>query len=1073
MLPGQFVCIAGTKEHVGKLVRWLPDGRVEVEWFFSVLKRRNEIFPSERVRVAVPGRQTRCYWLNTLTDCWETGRLMGCHAQQAYIAFPEGDQRTLPEAEVFVRCHCGNADPFDLLRHRFFETPYFHSERHPLVAAMVRRRAATHGLSGLLSSRIRLLDHQIDVIRRVLEDPVQRYLLADEVGLGKTIEAGVIVRQILLDDARARALIITPDSLAAQWQREISEKHRLQPPRFCVNWATHTAPTRRSQPPFSDPYDIVVIDEAHHIARLAYDPNTEDCWEQVRRLCHDAPRLLLLSATPALHNEANFLAMLHLLEPQTYRLEDLDAFKARVANREGVAAVLDLVQEGIRSSRDVRDATEALTEYLGDDPVVAELVQSLTDAAAAREPERIDETVRAIRVHVCETHRVHRRMLRSSRRRVPEELLPKRSNGALVTEWHVDPRAETTQDYLDEWRETAIAVGEDGESLQRVFRTLLRLATTSPSFLRDALRLRVQHAPLDAEAALPLLPASLPAALIEAPLFDGERGVLGRWARELEDDPESEDQIDGLIEVLMHYRAGRNIVFTSYTPVAEEIIARLGKVIHPRHIYSHLATEPLEERTRRMEQFASESDSAVLVCDASAEEGLNLQFAARVFHFDLPEPARLEQRIGRVDRIGRTGTASSAAAMHVLLPDAQRSYAEAFFKLLRDGVGIFSESSADLQFFLEREADAWTRAAFWEGVEGLERQEARVREEREGERRLLRQQAALDELQAYELDDVAFAGAVRAEDEECKPLQDALKRWMCNALHFHLRWKTGGYEPDEHTLMPAERWEPIAATLGRDAPLTFQRDEALRRPDTELIHFGHPFLDAIVDYMRWEDRGQAFAMWRRLTRDEIAGSHPFLRFDLIIDVDPAPLEGATPGWSDVQRAPLLRQAQGWLAPEYVTVYVDARVGNPVSDPALLEMLGWRYEYAPDRRAVDTNLSRASRRPVIADVLPGYERALETGRDGAIRSLFADADRQRAWERAGAHARRTWETRLDQVRRGLIFRGQAGSVDEERALYEALMSGVRQPRVTLDAVGLIILSNENPFVVSEEGAEMAS
>src|SRR5947209_2275548 len=101
------------------------------------------------------------------------------------------------------------------------EIEYFHSigKTHRVTApvALLRQRAASRGMSGLLSSRIELHSHQVEVIRRVLEDPVQRYLLADEVGLGKTIEAGAILRQYLIDDPSGQALVIVPPLLAQQW----------------------------------------------------------------------------------------------------------------------------------------------------------------------------------------------------------------------------------------------------------------------------------------------------------------------------------------------------------------------------------------------------------------------------------------------------------------------------------------------------------------------------------------------------------------------------------------------------------------------------------------------------------------------------------------------------------------------------------------------------------------------------------------------------------------------------------------------------------------------------------------
>ena len=79
-------------------------------------------------------------------------------------------------------------------------------------------------MHGVISSVIDLYNHQIEVVRRVLEDPKQRYLLADEVGLGKTIEAGIIIRQYLLDHPEGHVVVITPPLLRRQWMSELRQK---------------------------------------------------------------------------------------------------------------------------------------------------------------------------------------------------------------------------------------------------------------------------------------------------------------------------------------------------------------------------------------------------------------------------------------------------------------------------------------------------------------------------------------------------------------------------------------------------------------------------------------------------------------------------------------------------------------------------------------------------------------------------------------------------------------------------------------------------------------------------------
>ena len=83
-------------------------------------------------------------------------------------------------------------------------------------------QAATQGLAGLVSAAVEFVPHQAATVRRVLQDPLPRYLLADEVGLGKTIEAGAILRQWFLDTPGLCALVLAPQSVVPQWRSELS-----------------------------------------------------------------------------------------------------------------------------------------------------------------------------------------------------------------------------------------------------------------------------------------------------------------------------------------------------------------------------------------------------------------------------------------------------------------------------------------------------------------------------------------------------------------------------------------------------------------------------------------------------------------------------------------------------------------------------------------------------------------------------------------------------------------------------------------------------------------------------------
>ena len=163
-------------------------------------------------------------------------------------------------------------------------------------------------MHGVISSVIDLYDYQIEVARRVLEDTKQRYLLADEVGLGKTIEAGSTIRQYILDHPEGHVVVITPPLLRRQWVSELRQKFLIDDfDRAVVSVLAHDKPeswlegARDGLGRFSrhSKAGLVAVDEAHHLAAWRVPvvmPGTGT--SVLAGLTAAVPTLLLLSANP-------------------------------------------------------------------------------------------------------------------------------------------------------------------------------------------------------------------------------------------------------------------------------------------------------------------------------------------------------------------------------------------------------------------------------------------------------------------------------------------------------------------------------------------------------------------------------------------------------------------------------------------------------------------------------------------------------------------------------------------------------------------------------------------------------
>ena len=350
---------------------------------------------------------------------------------------------------------------------------------------LIRQRAASAGITGLLSAPISLERHQIEVIRQVLQDPVQRYLLADEVGLGKTIEAGVIIRQHVLDHPLThRVLVIVPEGLADQWDAELNMRCQVGAEfGHCITIVTFEMLTEwdDEQP------DLLVVDEAHQGVRGWSDDKSSKFrmrFERLRQLSAPAlcPKLLLLSATPIRRNEKGFLALLHLLDPAVYPLDDVAAFEARVAKRQEVADLFAAFTED-QQVFFLESMVDRLAQLFPNDHRLSKLLDRVRphlafDAQVGEAELRAD--IRAVRLHLSETYRLHRRLLRNRRTEEGEGLLPGRA-GLTLFSWN-DGTMPRIEGMLDAWRSRAAAAiwGQEespwAKHLAQLFSTLLEAA---------------------------------------------------------------------------------------------------------------------------------------------------------------------------------------------------------------------------------------------------------------------------------------------------------------------------------------------------------------------------------------------------------------------------------------------------------------------------------------------------------------------------------------------------------------------------------------------------------------------
>src|SRR5690606_34390173 len=216
--------------------------------------------------------------------------------------------------------------------------------------------------------------------REVADRMAPRVLLADEVGLGKTIEAGLVIHRQLLTGRANRVLILVPENLQHQWLVEMRRRFNLQVALFdaerfaesdadnpfedtqlalvALEWLKEDDKAQNAL--FAAGWDMLVVDEAHHL--VWHPEQASPQYVLVEQLAAAIPGVLLLTATPEQLGQDSHFARLRLLDPS--RFHDLEAFRAESANYKPVAeAVQELLDEGRLSDQ----AHRTIHEFLGDE----------------------------------------------------------------------------------------------------------------------------------------------------------------------------------------------------------------------------------------------------------------------------------------------------------------------------------------------------------------------------------------------------------------------------------------------------------------------------------------------------------------------------------------------------------------------------------------------------------------------------------------------------------------------------------------------------------------------------------
>jgi ATP-dependent helicase HepA len=1010
LVLGGFVQVEDARRF-GKLVGTILD-RAEVEFFQSIHESDTEVFEAAAVQRAFLYPETRVYFRTHHDERWAMGRVRRYSIEDdgsiTYeVRSPNGVNRDLSERDLRVRSYAVAGDPAEVLSLGAAESQIWHDARWAAREVLIALRSASRGLEGLVSAAIELVPHQADAIRRVLVDPLQRYLLADEVGLGKTIEACAIIAQTLLDDPGRHVLVLTPATLVAQWAQELRQK-------FGLDAATDSRIKLLShEDPLPDaPPHLLVIDEAHRcVAESA-------SYTALTRLAQAAEKLLLLTATPMIGNEAAFLRLLCWLDPRRWAGESEATFERYVRSSQEYGRLL----LGLRpdaSAFVLKQRVASARATFPDDATVKALAEQFS-AADGQEARAV--TCADLREHIADTYRIHHRLVRARRSDLDGWEFPPRGPAVVREEGCDELAVETAIVLVEDWRAAALLAAEVSpplaEALAQRYVELLEIAGRGGTAL----------------AALP------------------------SWSMLFNEEPEL---LAGLRAVGATADPNARVFFVAEVVERQLAFLRKGAALPPKVVvFTSDAADPLAKalRTRlgraavtpsaaEAERFRLDPTLQVLVLDRSGEEGLNLHFADAIVHADLPfSVSRLEQRIGRLDRFGRT----KGPIKHVVITPSGEDETpwSAWLELLKQALGIFDRPVSDIQFALGAiETDLWRRllqsgaSAAYGDLEPLQHRVAQ-------ERQQLDEQYALDQLALSRESARALVKGIEAAEEDEADLAQHVDG-LLKLLQFHGRMRGEVFQLSwtHETLLPEQPWRPVfEAALRR--PLTWRRRVAEARADVSLLRPGAGLVEALERLLEWDDRGSAFATWRQRPGWGGPGEER-LAFRLCWTVGPQPVAGAGLQARE-DRSGLRRQAQAALPPWTVVQHLDDGL-SPIADVALLRVLEESYRpEAADSGGRDYNLgSRPGWLPHVVDT-GVFQRLCSAARDAGRLCLREDA---RFAERVAKAVAEVERDRARRRRREAATGGHGTTPDQA----DEVLAAVADPEIRLDSIGVFVVA----------------
>ncbi|MDN3652323.1 protein DpdE [Thalassotalea ponticola] len=862
---------------IGKIASFSGDGLTALVAFFIApnkpLSNQIEIDIEHLELVTSLGERSEVFVKFPNTNTWKMGHYDGDRpGNQALISFSKDMRDVYDFTELFIPNAFPNTEfcPSNFLKGQGTSSPYLCNTLSKFYHNYYEQKRSCHGLSSLISSSVELEAHQLAVVQEILKSDNKKYLLCDEVGLGKTIEAGFVIRQHIIEKGReSKVLIIVPDTLIEQWEWELTK-------RFHLGSLLNTDPDNTTQiihissyakaMMYDDIPSMVVLDEAHQISSFPFNAKITEqlLFNSISGLTSQSEVTLLLTGTPMTGHPSSYYALLHLLDQNRFPITEssISVFNQSLPLQNRFQEVSRLLKP--ENDDDLIDgALDDIEAFNLNDDFLQRLIvdlRPLVDLFSDNDdPNRRNELILEISNHFKQSYLYDFRMLRNSRATGFEESSSKDSdiellfpglNKAQFINWESPNGSSYLDEHFEQYR-SELANNTDlfrPMSLEQ-FKAWSESLLTSPIFFSEKVR----------------------DYLSKSNLSDIE---TEHWMNIIEQAPlEQESKNNALEKALSEWLNnnpnGKAVIFCGEVATADDVFSFLLKKLKVG-IKRHRVNETLA--------FNDDDDIRVLVCDEKGEDGLNLHGNKRLaIHYSMPILlSRIEQRNGRLNRYSATSKGVSGIDTFVLTPK-QDTFYKKWALALQEGIGCFNYYRANIQ----DEIDSKLETDIWPNIleNGYAALDDAINILKNTTREIYRSREIIAKLATVDLDKVnakkILADMRHSDDvfDESKALSD----WITEGILFskqkiddssyRFRYIPGRTKMKSSTLIDRCIVGLDIESSSYNAPVTCELSLS-RRLSVESgsypLRYGQPFVDAIAEASKASPLGNSSAIIRQI-----------------------------------------------------------------------------------------------------------------------------------------------------------------------------------------------------------------